>query len=80
MRGCKSIVEICFPVRWKYIYRFGEAVVINETGVHGKHAHQQDNVSSTKEDIPNLEGITTGTVIVSKKQLNKNKFVCTVIS
>lgn len=43
------------PVRWKYAQWFGKHVVINKTRVHWEQTHQQNYITSTKEDVPYLK-------------------------
>lgn len=50
---CRRIV-FDLPVRTEYVQRFGEDIVVNETGVHRECAHQEDNVSAAEENVPDL--------------------------
>ena len=38
------------PPRMPDMERFGEDVVVHEASIHGKQAHQQNNVSAATED------------------------------
>ena len=45
----------CNPLRSEEVERFGEDVVIYETGVHREQAHQQNDVSASEESFENLK-------------------------
>lgn len=38
----------------KYIYRLGETVIVNESGVDGEEPHHEDDVSPMEEHHPYL--------------------------
>ena len=42
------------PARSEQVEGLGEAVVVDEAGVDGEHAHQQDDVAALKEGVPDL--------------------------
>lgn len=42
------------PGRSEHVQRFREDVIVHEARVHRKHAHQEDNVPATKEDVPDF--------------------------
>lgn len=42
------------PRRTKDVEGFGEDVVVDDAGVDGEQTHQQQDVSTTKENIPDL--------------------------
>lgn len=44
------------PGRAKDIERFGEAVIVDEAGVHGEYAHEQDQVAPAEKGVPDLQG------------------------
>lgn len=43
------------PGRAKDVERFGEAVIVDEAGVHGEYAHEQDQVAPTEKRVPDLQ-------------------------
>ena len=44
------VLEAVAPGRAEDVDRFGEDVVVDEAGVDGEQAHQQDDVAAAKED------------------------------
>lgn len=42
------------PVRAEQVDRFGEDVVVDEPRVHREDAHQEDDVATSEEDVPNF--------------------------
>lgn len=42
------------PIGTEDIERFGEHVVVNQTGVHGEKAHEENYITTAEENIPDL--------------------------
>lgn len=50
----RRFVVVDAPAGAKQIQRLGEDIVVDQTGVHREHAHQQNDVATTEEDVPDL--------------------------
>lgn len=46
------------PPRAEHVERLREAVVVNDSGVHGKEPHQQDDVAASKHHVEHLQAHT----------------------
>lgn len=44
------------PTAAENVERFGEQIVVDEARVHGEHAHEQHDVSSGEENVPDFVG------------------------
>lgn len=44
------------PGRAKDVEWFGKAVIVDEASIHGKYAHEQDQVAPTEKSVPDLQG------------------------
>lgn len=49
--------HVYFPIGSEDVQRLRKYVVVNETSVHGKQPHQENDVAPTEEDVPNLQKI-----------------------
>ena len=48
------VAPVDFPRRAEDVERSGEDVVVDETRVHGEHAHHEDDVPAAEEDAEHL--------------------------
>ena len=46
--------HIWVPRRAEDVHRLGEDVVVEDAGMDGEGPHQEDDVATTKEHVPNL--------------------------
>lgn len=56
----------------KDVKRFGEAVIVDQAGVDGEYAHEQDQVTPIEEGVPDLaQGNRKGELSVESKEMQE---------